>query len=139
MAFLLDTCTLSEFVATKPEAKVVGRLLALPREAIHISAMTIGELEQGVSELKASKRKEFLRTWLVDHILPLYGERILAVDVIVARRWGSLAATLKARGRKMQIKDSLIAATALVHDLTVVTRNASDFAHAEVRILNPWE
>jgi toxin FitB len=139
MPFLLDTCAISEFVTAQPDPHAIQYLIALPRAEIYLSAITIGELDRGIAESQTGKRKAFLQTWLDEHVLPLYAERTLPVDITVARQWGSLAASLTRRGLKMQIADSLIAATAVVHGLTVVTRNESDFASSKVHILNPWK
>ncbi len=139
MSYLLDTCSLSEFVVPKPDPKAVNALTALPREEIYVSAITLGELEQGVSELRPGPRKAFLRRWLDEHVFTLYAERTIPVETTVAREWGILNARLKEQGSKLQFKDSLIAATALVHGLTVVTRNQTDFAAAGVSIFNPWK
>ena len=139
MPFLLDTCALSELVAIERDPKAVENILRLPREELFLSAITIGELQNGTEQLAPCARKEFLRTWLDDHILKLYLNATFALDTAIALTWGTLMADLKRRGLTMQVKDSQIAATALVHDLTVVTRNESDFRHAGVRILNPWK
>lgn len=139
MAYLLDTCSISEFVSKAPNPKAVDGLIALPREQIHLSVITVGELDQGITELKEGKGKTFLRTWLDDHVLVIYAQRLLPLDLTVVREWGRLNAGLKHRGFTMQIKDSLIAATALTHDLAVVTRNEADFAHCGVRVFNPWK
>jgi toxin FitB len=138
LAFLLDTCSLSELVTESPYPSAVEQLTALPRNEIFLSVMTIGELQQGVAEMAPCRRRTFLKTWLEEHVLPLYAHCTLNIDTPIARQWGILAAQLKERGKKMQVKDSLIAATALAHGLTVVTRNESDFAHCGVRVFNPW-
>ena len=139
MAYLLDTCALSELVAKNPNPVAVGNILRLPREAIFLSVITIGELQKGVDELDPCQRKDFLKVWLEDHVLGLYLDRTFDLDILTARAWGTLSASLEARGLTMQTRDSFIAATALVHDLTVVTRNEHDFAPSSVRILNPWK
>jgi predicted nucleic acid-binding protein len=139
MAYLLDTCALSELVAKKPHRPAVEKILRLPREDIFLSTITIGEIQSEIDELQPCERKVFLQVWLEDHVLKLYSDRTIAVDIAVARVWGTLSANLIARGRTMQVKDSLIAATALVHGLTVVTRNEGDFAHSGVRVFTPWK
>jgi predicted nucleic acid-binding protein len=138
MAFLLDTCAISEFVAPRPEPGAIEKMLDLPREELWLSVITIGELQQGIAEMKACKRKTFLEDWLDRHVLPLYADRTLVFDVTEARQWGLLGASLNGSGKKMPIEDSFLAATALTHDLTVVTRNEDDFRHTGVRIFNPW-
>src|SRR4051812_18930411 len=112
MSYLLDTCSISEFVARKPNPTVIEKLVQLPRAEVHLCAITIGELEQGIVEMEECDRKAFLQKWLEDHVLPLYFERTFPIDVVVAREWGQLNANLKQRGQIMPIKDSLIAATA---------------------------
>ena len=139
MPFLLDTCAICEPVSKKPNPHAMGQLVQLPRDEIHISAITIGEVEQGIQEMQPCKRRTFLESWLEDHVLALYADRTYAVDVAIGREWGRLVADLRKRGFKMQVKDSLLAATALLHGLVVVTRNEADFVHSGVRILNPWK
>ena len=139
MPFLLDTCSLSEFVVPKPNLAAKEKLTSLPRAELFISTITIGELEQGITELAEGNRKRFLRGWLDDHVLVLYAQRILAVDVAIARQWGMLNGRLRSEGHMMQVEDSLLAATALEFGLTIVTRNESDFLHSGVPVLNPWK
>ena len=104
MAYLLDTCALSELVAKKPHRPAVENILRLPREDIFLSTITIGEIQSGIDELQPCERKVFLQVWLEDHVLKLYSDRTIAVDIAVARVWGTLSANLIARGRTMQVK-----------------------------------
>ena len=80
MPYLLDTCALSEFVAPDPDLKAVERLVHLPRNEIYLCAITIGELEQGITEMQPCDRKAFLRKWLDEHVLMLYAERTFPDD-----------------------------------------------------------
>ena len=139
MAFLLDTCAISELGKPRPDRSVKDALLALPREELHLSTISLGEIQYGIQLRPDSTEKSRLTSWLNMSILAVFGDRIIAVDTFVALRWGDLLANLKPRGLKMLLQDSLIAATALEYGLTLVTRNESDFAHAGVRILNPWK
>lgn len=137
MNYLLDTCLLSEFRKKPPEPKVMSWVAAQDEESLFLSVVTIGEIQKGISRLAASKRKTGLSSWL-DDIIFRYGPRVLPVDLEVMRAWGRLAAAQEAKGRKLPPADSLIAATAIVHDLVVVTRNEADFRAAGVAIKNVW-
>jgi predicted nucleic acid-binding protein len=139
MPFLLDTCAISELAKPRPDRRVKDALISLPREEVHLSAISLGEIQYGIELLAESAEKARLISWLNVSILAVFGDRIIAVDVFVAMRWGELLAALKPRGLKMQLQDSLIAATALESNLTLITRNMPDFAHSGVRILNPWQ
>jgi len=134
----MDTCALSELGKIEPNLKVRGALLELPREELRLSAISLGEIQYGIDLCADSNEKARLNKWFHLSVLAVFGNRIIDVDTFVAMRWGSLFADLKSRGKKMQIQDSQIAATALVHNLTLVTRNEKDFAHCGVRIFNPW-
>ncbi|HUO07993.1 MAG TPA: type II toxin-antitoxin system VapC family toxin [Phycisphaerae bacterium] len=138
MAYLLDTCALSELSAKKPDPRVVDALLALPREQVYISTITLGEIQQGIEQLPASARKDFLLKWFAESVLAVFAPRIIHVDIPIALKWGSLRAHLRVKGFAPQVVDSLIASTALVHDLTVVTENEKDFAATGVKTFNPW-
>jgi toxin FitB len=139
MAFLLDTCALSELSEKKPNLSVVRKLLALPRDDLFISTISLGEITYGIELLPPSRRRNEFEAWFEQSVLAVFQDRLLPIDMPVARRWGELEAEVRKQGLTMQVKDSLIAATALVHGLTVVTRNDADFAPSGVAILNPWK
>lgn len=139
MSYLLDTCVISEFVSTQPTEKVVKWLAELDPETVYLSAVTLGEIQKGIEKLPASKRKEALRTWLKDDLLVRFHDRVLPLETGEMLTWGTLISKAEANGRPMPLIDSLIAATALHHDLVVVTRDQDDFAPSGARLFNPWE
>ena len=138
MSYLLDTCVISEFVATQPIGKVVNWLAGLDPETVFLSVVTLGEIQKGIDKLPASKRKEALKTWLKDDLLVRFRDRLLPLEIGEMLTWGTLISKVEAKGVPMPLIDSLIAATALHHDLVVVTRDQDDFAPSGVRLLNPW-
>ena len=138
MAYLLDTFVLSEFKKKQPEQKVIDWLDAQIEETLFLSTVTIGEIQKGISRLPASKRQADLELWF-EELIYRYDERVLSLDTYVMRRWGQLTGALETQGHVLPLLDSLIAATCLTHNLTLVTRNEPDFAAANVTILNPWK
>jgi predicted nucleic acid-binding protein len=136
--FLLDTNCISELVSQRPEPRVVQWLEAVSEELLYLSVLTLGEIRKGVEALVPSKRRTKLETWLEVDLQARFHGRILVVDSSVADRWGLLAAQAKRKGKPLAIIDGLLAATALEHDLTVVSRNAGDFTNTAVAVLNPW-
>jgi predicted nucleic acid-binding protein len=136
MSYLLDTNVLSELVRAKPNEQVVAWFADVPDESLYISVLTLGEIRKGVEGLADAKRKEKLRVWL-EHSLPeWFGHHVLPVDEGIAEQWGRLQATA---GRPVPAIDSLLAATALHHELRMVTRNAKDFDYAGLEVINPWK
>ena len=137
MSWLLDTCVLSEVLKPRPEARVLTWLEQQPEEELYISALTIGEFRKGACLLNdAARRRKVERS--VQSILTRVGERILPVDEKVAGSWGELQAQAKRSGKVLSAVDALLAATAVAHDLTLVTRNVSDFQPTGVRLFDPW-
>lgn len=132
--YLLDTVVLSELRKRDHHPGVVRWLRGKPADAIFLSAVTIGEIERGIIRQRAKDPAfaEALESWLTRTIL-IYRDRILPVDTNVARRWGQLSARIGNDGA-----DLLIAATALEHDLTVVTRNARHFEPTGVGVVDPF-
>jgi len=137
--FLLDTNCISELVRLKPEPRVLEWLDATDEHLLHLSVLTIGEIRKGLVSLPHGKRRTHLETWLEVDLQTRFSSRILAIDAPVADRWGVLAAQARHRGRPLPIVDGLLAATALHHNLIVVSRNAVDFTNVQVAVLNPWE
>lgn len=138
MNYLLDTNVISELVAKQPSPKVIDWIDSIADERVYLSAITIGELKKGIEKLPASQRKALLRDWLHEELLVRFAGHILALDTAVMLTWGQVTATLEQRGRKLPAMDSLIAALALQHKFTLVTRNDTDFVDTGVILLNPW-
>ncbi|WP_038248293.1 type II toxin-antitoxin system VapC family toxin [Ghiorsea bivora] len=136
MSYLLDTNVLSELVRPKPSESVLAWFADVPDESLFISALTIGEIRKGVEGVPDARRKEKLRVWLEHELPEWFGKRVLSIDVHVAERWGRLQAQAK---RPVPAIDSLLAATALHHELRMVTRNENDFDYQGLEVINPWE
>jgi predicted nucleic acid-binding protein len=139
VSFLLDTCVLSELVKKSPRRQVVEWVDAQDETKMFLSALTIGELEKGIAKLPLSTRKTNLAAWVRRDLNARFGSRVLAIDARVASRWGVIVADAERRGSPVSVIDSLIAATGLVHDLQVVTRNVDDFQRCGVACMNLWD
>jgi predicted nucleic acid-binding protein len=137
--FLLDTNCISELVKPKPEPRVVEWMEAADEAMLHLSVLTVGEIRKGLAGIPQSKRRTRLETWLAVELQARFAGRIMPIDAAIADRWGVIAAGAKRWGKTLSVIDGLLAATALHHNLTVVSRNASDFTNAQVQVLNPWE
>ena len=137
MNYLLDTCLLSEFMKRKPDQKVLDWFDFQDDETLYISVLAIGEIHKGISKLVASRRKSEFQNWL-EGVVERFESRILVFDVSTSFVWGKLKSGLEAKGRNIPVIDSLMAATALEYDLTVVTRNESDYTATGVSLINPW-
>jgi predicted nucleic acid-binding protein len=135
MSYLLDTNILFETIRRAPNKAVLAWLEGVPGEALFVSVLTLGEIRKGVEAVEEKKRREKLRLWL-KHELPAWFEgRVLPVDMAVADRWGRILAEV---GRPVPTIDSLLAATALHHELRLVTRNAKDFSYPGLEVINPF-
>jgi predicted nucleic acid-binding protein len=138
MRFLLDTCVISELVKPRPQRSVAEWVREQPEERLFLSVLTLGELSRGIGRLADGRKKRQLATWLQRDLKPRFAGRWLAVDEEVAERWGMLHADAACQGRTMPVIDGLLAATALVHGMTLVTRNDADVRPSGNMILNPW-
>lgn len=139
MTFLLDTCVISELVKPRPDRKVVGWVDSVDERKLFLSVLTLGELEKGISKLPESSRKSDLREWLEHDLIDRFAERILPVDAAVAVAWGKIQGEAERAGAKLPVIDSLLAATAEIHSLTIATRNVADFVRCGATVFNPWE
>ena len=137
--FLLDTNCISELVRVRPAPPVMDWFEATDEGLLYLSVLTLGEIRKGLANLAQSKRRTRLETWLEVELQDRFAGRILPIDAGIADRWGLLAAQSQATGKSLAVIDGLLAATALHHNLTMVTRNRADFAGTQVSVLNPWE
>lgn len=134
--FLLDTNIISELVRPRPDARVQHWISATDEELMHLSVLTLGEIRKGIVALKDPSRRVALETWLDSDLAIRFRGRILPVDGAVADRWGRIAAHAGAR-TPLPVIDGLLAATALHHNLTFVTRNTKDVDAVGVPLFNP--
>jgi len=138
MKYLLDTCVISELVNKTPDQNVVAFVDSLEPDDVFLSVITIGEIVKGIEKLSTSKRKRDLQTWLQEDLLIRFDGKTIALDTDVMLEWGKLLARVESAGTPLPAIDSLIAATVLTHEMTLITRNVSDFLSTDVEILNPW-
>src|ERR1019366_6307464 len=134
--YLLDTNVLSELLRPRPEPHVIEWMEASDEAMLHLSVLTLGEIRRGLAALVQAKRRTRLEAWLEVDLRARFAGRIVPINAEIADRWGLIAAGARRKGKVLSVIDGLLAATALHHNLTVVSRNAADFPNAQV--LNPW-
>lgn len=139
MKWLLDTCVLSELSRKRPDPKALSWMERVQDDLLFISVLTIGELRKGIVAHRDPQRRKVLTKWLQDEVLEPFADTILPVDCEIAERWGEICGEAERNGRPRPVVDSLLAATAIVHGLTVATRNVGDFADTGALIFNPFE
>ncbi len=139
MSYLLDTCLISELVRPAPNERVVQWVDACNEYELFLSVLTLGEIQKGIAKLASGKKKTTLTLWLKDELEIRFAERMIPVSPDIALMWGTMLGDAESRGRALSAIDALIAATAVVHDLVLVTRNISDFSGCPIEILNPWD
>ena len=137
--FLADTNIPSELTRPNPDTRVAKFLRDAEKEQLYLSVLTLGEIRKGVAGLPSGNRRRLLEDWMETGLRPWFSNRILPITERIAERWGLLSAEAKSRGAALSVIDGLIAATALEHNLTLLTRNVKDFSATGVSILNPWE
>lgn len=135
--FLLDTNAISEPKRARPDPSLIAWLGDQLPTDLHLSVISVGELRRGIVRLEPGRRRDDLDYWLAQLILR-FDDRILPIDLDVTERWATLAEAQRAAGRSADLTDELIAATAHVHGLTIVTRNLRHFEHTGCRVLSPW-
>jgi predicted nucleic acid-binding protein len=136
MSYLIDTNVLSELRRKQPNSDVVAWVQARPASTFYISVLTLGELRKGIASLGDSEKQQSLLDWLEVELPQFFMGRVLPIDAAIADRWGGLVAQA---GRPVPAIDSLLAATALVNGLQMVTRNHKDFAYPGLQTINPWQ
>jgi len=137
--FLLDTNVISELVKPRPEANVTAWIEGTDESLLYLSVLTFGEIRRGISVLSQSRRRATLEAWLDKDLHARFEGRVLAIDDEVADRWGLLTAVARKSGIVLPVIDGLLAATALEHNLTLVTRDIGQTPTIGVAVFNPWE
>ena len=138
MKALLDTNILSELRRPRPERKVVSFIEAQPVEMLYVSTATFAEIRFGIEAIKDPGRRAQINGWLTHTIRPMFGSRLLAITEDIMLKWRLLVEEGRRVGHTFSQPDLIIAATALHHGLTVVTRDISDYERARAPVLNPW-
>ena len=136
--FLLDANVISELIKAAPDRNVVRWIEETDETILFLSVLTLGEIRSGIERLNPGKRRGRLESWLAVDLRLRFRGRILPISDPIAERWGTLSAAAAKKGRPLPVIDGLLAATALQHDLMVVTRNDTDVRAAGVPTLNPW-
>lgn len=135
MSYLIDTNVLSELRRKQADARVVAWMQARPRQSLYLSVLSLGEIRKGIEGVADAAFRQTLSDWLEVELPNYFVGRLLAIDGQVADRWGRVQARA---GRTLPAIDGLLAATALQHDLVLVTRNVKDFEGLGVQLVNPW-
>ncbi|MBA4073250.1 MAG: VapC toxin family PIN domain ribonuclease [Gemmatimonas sp.] len=138
MRCLLDTNILSELVKPRPNGRVTAWIEAQSPLDLHISVLTLGEVEHGIARLTAGTRRTALSQWARVELPAQFVGRLLGVDAAVAVAWGALNARAAEEGRPLPVVDGLLLATAEAFGLTLATRNIADCAHRGVPVYDPW-
>ena len=138
MSFLLDTNAVSEWMKPRPNPGLIAWLEDVDEDRVFLSVITLTELRYGIERLTTGKRRKQLEDWLEQDLPLRFESRVLVIDNPVADACGRIVAQREALGRPIGAMDAFIAATAEVHDLTLITRNAADFDRAVRAVLNPW-
>jgi predicted nucleic acid-binding protein len=136
MSYLIDTNVLSELRTRKANTKVVTWMQARPRQSLYLSVLSLGEIRKGIESVADPAFRQTLTDWLEVELPNYFVGRLLAIDAPVADRWGRMQALTR---RALPVVDGLLAATALQHGLTLVTRNVKDFADMDIELINPWQ
>jgi predicted nucleic acid-binding protein len=139
VSYLLDTNVVSEWTKPRPNPGVIEWLSQVAEDEVFLSVVTFAELRHGIERLPAGRRRRRLDEWLRGELALRFEGRIVLIDGAIADEWGRLVARQEARGQPIAAMDGLIAATAQVHALTLVTRNATDFQVSVKAVLNPWK
>ena len=137
--WLLDTNILSELRRQRPEPRVLGFVANQPLESLFVSTVTFAEIRFGIEMVPDPLKRADLSDWLTQTLRPMFDKRVLPISEEVMLKWRLLVEEGRKRNHTFSQPDLIIAATGLVHDLTVVSRDTSGYEHAKVALLNPWQ
>ncbi len=138
MSYLLDTCVFTEFSRRKPNARLIRWMDGVGEERLYISVITIGELQRSIEALPDSQRKDELMIWVNEGLKERLKDRILPLDLVTFTLWGSMTSWKELDGKPMGVIESLIAATALRHNLIIVTNQVEAYLRCGAQVVNPW-
>lgn len=145
MSYLLDTCILSKLqkISKHPDRELTNWITKHSESTYFLSVLTLGEIQGGICKLNLKKKEEskkrlILENWFTQELIPRFANRILEINTEVVLTWGKLSGESKQRGIGIPVVDGLIAATAIVNNLTIVTENIKDFIETGARVFNPW-
>lgn len=138
MNFLLDTCFIFELIKKKPNPGVINWVTDKDESNLYLSVLTLGEIKKGISKLSESKKKSELTDWLYE-LEKRFEGRIIPLSLEIALLWGKIQGELEVEGKPMPSLDALIACSAIVKNLIVVTHNGKDMERSKVEIIDPWE
>lgn len=138
MNYLLDTCVLSELRRKVPNAGLLTWLGRVAESSLYLPVTVLGEIQQGISQLDDAERQRTLQVWLDQDLVNRFRGRILDIDLETILEWGILRGEGRKQGHARPVVDCMIAATAIRHNLTLVSRNVDDFEAFPLRMLNPW-
>jgi toxin FitB len=136
--FLLDTNVLSELRRPAPDQRVLAFIAGQPLHQLYVSTVTFAEIRVGIEQVTEAVRRAELTTWLTNRLRPMFEDRCLPITEDIMLKWRLLVVKGKKGGHTFSQPDLIIAATALHHGLTLVSRNSTDFEKTGVAILNPW-
>jgi len=136
--WLLDTNVLSELRRPRPEPKVVAFVAAQPIDILHISVVTLAEIRFGIELLADAARRAELTDWMTHKVRPMFRQRVLPITEDIMLKWRLLVEEGRKTGQTFSQPDLIIAATALEHGLTLVSRDTKEFARARVPVFDPW-
>jgi toxin FitB len=136
--WLLDTNILSELRRPKPERKVLAFIAAQPLDLLYVNSATLAEIRFGIELVSDASRRAGLKDWLAHKMRPMFEQRILEITEDIMFKWRLLVEDGRKAGHTFSQPDLIIAATALHHGLTVVSRDVSDFRKARAPVFNPW-
>ncbi len=139
MSYLLDTNVISELIAPRPNPRVINWFEDADEDELFISVVSIAEIWRGIEMVASGRKRERLDAWSSDDLPARFEGRTLLVDAEIAARWAKVMTRRQAMGRVIATMDAFIAATALRHNLALVTRNAADFENLELTLVNPSE
>lgn len=136
--WLLDTNVLSELRRSRPEPRVVAFVAAQPLDSLYLSSVTLAEIRFGIELVGEANRRAALNDWLTHKVRPMFEQRVLPVSEVIMFRWRLLVDEGRKAGHTFSQPDLIIAATALEHGLTLVSRDTREYERTRVPILNPW-